>query len=506
MDLAKLQIEPQVRTPWEAVDLGVAMTRRWWSLALLSWAFPAAVVFGISSAIFYRYNELAILITWWLKPLFDRGPLYVASQRLFDQALSARQVLWALPGLYRNDLLASITWRRLSLTRSFDLPLTVLEGLKGKDRSARQTILHRRYSNAATWLTLILVHVELVLVLGVFSLAYLMLPAIVEINVLELLIEESLLVNSLYNFVWFCGMCVVGPFFATAGFALYISRRIELEAWDIELRFRHLAARAAGRGSVTASVALGLVVAGLLLSAPESMADEASSFEANKSAAKALIIEVKQEEAFHQIETIGSWRFKDTDSEEADTMPQWLIEFLDFLASLFTGVGSLSEAVSGAASFLEILLWVAVALIVVLLLHRYRREIREFVAPPNADSEQAQAPNVMFGLDIRREKLPENIPNAVQTSWLEGKHRTAVSLLYRGLLSNLVHRYSFKFSSSDTEGECVDIVRQRNIAELSEYVERITRCWQSIAYGHRKPDDGTIEALCDDWHKVFADV
>ena len=35
----------------------------------------------------------------------------------------------------------------------------------------------------------------------------------------------------------------MAPFTVSCGFMLYISRRVELEAWDIELGFRNLNAR-----------------------------------------------------------------------------------------------------------------------------------------------------------------------------------------------------------------------------------------------------------------------
>src|SRR5690606_33732807 len=82
----------------------------------------------------------------------------------------------ALPGLLKPQLLASLTWRRLSPTRSFALPVLLLEGLAGQARRERLAVLERTESNAAGWLTLVGMGIEAAFYLGLASLLYLMLP------------------------------------------------------------------------------------------------------------------------------------------------------------------------------------------------------------------------------------------------------------------------------------------------------------------------------------------
>jgi hypothetical protein len=43
---------------------------------------------------------------------------------------------------------------------------------------------------------------------------------------------------------WWLSVSVVEPIYVAAGFGLYLHRRTQLEAWDVELVFRRLAARA----------------------------------------------------------------------------------------------------------------------------------------------------------------------------------------------------------------------------------------------------------------------
>ena len=47
---------------------------------------------------------------------------------------------------------------------------------------------------------------------------------------------------------WLLATALLAPFWASCGFMLYISRRIELEAWDLELGLRALNQRLGGAG------------------------------------------------------------------------------------------------------------------------------------------------------------------------------------------------------------------------------------------------------------------
>jgi hypothetical protein len=42
---------------------------------------------------------------------------------------------------------------------------------------------------------------------------------------------------------------LIEPFYIAANFGLYINRRTQLEAWDIELSFRKMAARLSNKGA-----------------------------------------------------------------------------------------------------------------------------------------------------------------------------------------------------------------------------------------------------------------
>ena len=144
MNLSKLEIEPVLRNNWEAMDLGAMMAMRWYKPLFLAWVIPALICLIICSAIFYETPWIGITITWWLKPLFDRLPLYMLSRYLFGEAAYRNLSKKALWKLYTFDLFTALTWRRFEFGRSFNLAITVLENQKGASRGARKDILAQK--------------------------------------------------------------------------------------------------------------------------------------------------------------------------------------------------------------------------------------------------------------------------------------------------------------------------------------------------------------------------
>ncbi|WP_075187938.1 hypothetical protein [Teredinibacter haidensis] len=524
MDLDRISVEARERSPWEALDLGCVMARAWWWPLFLSWMIPSAVVFVVISLLFVQENWLSYFVVWWLKPLWDRGALYIASRRLFGEPTGVRDVLRNLWRLYKTDLFLSLTLRRFSFTRSFDMPLTVLEHVKGKQRSSRQAILHRRHAGAASWLTVVGVFTESFLTLGLFVFLVMMVPEQVEIDYLGLFVEQEDVIVWLVNILYFCSMCLVGPFFAVSGFALYISRRIDLEAWDIEIRFRHLASAYAQKMDIRPGKLLSTLICTCVLSFAFIVAPVQSTFaDELKSAAemvavvnevdtttgseaewaKEQIFNVLEDKDFHRIEQVSGWRVKDWQLSDPDEIPEWLIWLAEFMfdnADVFAGIGRFLKA---PMAYIEYVLWGLAIFIVIYIMYRFRKNISDFVSTTDKKSLVQAPPEVMFGLDVTKESLPDDIPATVFTLWQSGDHRAAVSLLYRAMLTGLIHEYEFTFADSNTEGECVAIVKTRGNKLLSHYFTALTGCWQQLAYGHIVPESEQITKLCDNWREVF---
>lgn len=107
-------------------------------------------------------------------------------------------------------------------------------------------------------------------------------------------------------------------------------------------------------------------------------------------------------------------------------------------------------------------------------------------------------PSHVRDLDIRPESLPDDVGAAARALWQAGEARAALSLLYRGALSRLVHGHRVPIRAASTEGECARLAARALPAEGSAYFTRLVQCWQSLVYAGRRPDDETVLALCAD--------
>ena len=99
-------------------------------------------------------------------------------------------------------------------------------------------------------------------------------------------------------------------------------------------------------------------------------------------------------------------------------------------------------------------------------------------------------------LDVRPESLPDDVGAAAWALWQAGQVPAALSLLYRGALSRLIHRYRVPITASATEGECLDLARERLEAGALRYVTQVVRAWQASIYGGRALSGAMGEALC----------
>jgi len=114
----------------------------------------------------------------------------------------------------------------------------------------------------------------------------------------------------------------------------------------------------------------------------------------------------------------------------------------------------------------------------------------------------AVAPTQLFGLDVAPEKLPADIAGEAERLW-QTDPRAALALLYRGLLSRLLHDFQLPLNAAHTEGEVLQQVRQLQHESLAGFAERLTRHWQAQAYGHRPAETEARDALCADWRGLF---
>ena len=247
MQLNRIQAVVRPRNPWESLDLGFSMVQEWWKPLYKIWFALMLPLFLTVFVLFYENLLIATLILWWLKPLYDRILLHFFSRALFGEQPTIRQTLKILPSLlFKTRLFWVLSLGRIELARSFNLPVWQLEGLRGPKASQRRRLLRINTRSTAVWLTIVCIHFEVLLQLSLFVLAYLMLPITENTDFFyTLFYEEALWVDILSLLFMFLIISIIEPLYVAAGFALYLNRRTHLEAWDIELIFRRIAAHLA---------------------------------------------------------------------------------------------------------------------------------------------------------------------------------------------------------------------------------------------------------------------
>ncbi len=482
MDLARLALAMRPRGPWEGIDLGFAMARRWFLPLWRLW-WVVALPFALVTALLFPDRPwLAIVLLWWGKPLYEPLLLFWLSRALFGQRPGLGQSLRQWRAILQAQPLAYLTWRRFSPSRSLYMPVGLLERLRGAQRRTRVEVLGRG-QQGGFWLTLVAFHFEMLLQIALLVLLVLALPEELQWLDWELLFfEPGPFELWLQIGVDLLGMSLIAPFYVSAGFALYLTRRSELEAWDIEIGFRRLRERRASRAAAWLLPLLGLGLAGL-------PAPPAAATEPNPEQARALIAEVLAQPDFGRSETSGYWKY--IGEEEVDDATGGS-GFWDWLEGFEQGLAEVGE----------LLLWFGAGILLGYLFYRSasaggwlrRRE------PPLPAS--AQAPATLFGLELEGDRLPADPVAEARRLLAAERPREALSLLYRGSLAALLAR-RLEIPGSATEGECLALVAAQRPAPEVALFRRLTAAWISLAYGHQIPGREPLEALCREWPAVF---
>jgi hypothetical protein len=289
-------------------------------------------------------------------------------------------------------------------------------------------------------------------------------------------------------------MAVVAPIYVAAGFALYLNRRVELEAWDIELGFRRLAQRVAG--VVLFALGLGLVVPG-----PEARA-EAYADDTNWEGPEPAMVVLSPRRQSSRDAIYDVLAGPDFNQEQVLRYPK-------FLADLFetdeepppqADVEWLVSMIRSVALVAEVLLWAGV--IALLLWIVYRARLLDVVGRLQRNRPR-ERPREIMGLAVDAESLPDDVTAEGMRLWQAGAQREALSLIYRAALTALIDRFNCELNAADTEGECLDKARAVLPESALGYLQVLTRTWQFAAYGHSLPQDSRFAELCGSWPVVF---
>ncbi|OFU90850.1 MULTISPECIES: DUF4129 domain-containing protein [Stenotrophomonas] len=528
MRIDRLDVALRARSGWEAMELGSALSRRHARAVWGSWLLASAPLFVIFNALGWWLDAFgwAWLAMWWCKPLFERAPLYVLSRGIFGEPVGALAALRAQRSWGNAGFWGYLGWRRFSVLRSLCLPVNLLEGNAPAQRGARRRAVAAGAAGAAVVLTLACMAFEGVLVSGAIGAVFMFMP-------LELMSESWRAAWDMigqdtpawaqlgFNLACWLASVLIGPFYVGAGFGLYLNRRTQMEAWDVEIALRRLRERLLPAAS---TLALLLCLALPLASAPvhaqdaqtvagqagdaeedEDSADEPATAANDPANTPAMIFGAAPVDTAGFRQAVNR-AYEDPLQRPTRQVTRWKpIEQAEekkkedkALQSDGSSKGERSNRKAGIAWLARLAewgLWALLGVLLLVLLLTARLWLpwlrgsgrRKADAVPQVVEEQVELPVV----------LPPDVATQAGLLWDQGRPRQALALLYRASVRTVGERSGIALPPGATEAQCLRASRRMPDATDRDLFARIVRMWQYAAYGGRLPSRADFDALAD---------
>ena len=238
MQIEAISLVLRPRSLWEGCDLGVRLLQSWPRSVYgvyLGVALPVFALFLMTAPI---AGWLPPLLLWLSKPWLDRSILFVLSRALFGRRTVLADVWLHRREVWLEGLTTTLTLQRLSASRSFKQPILQLEGLSGKELRDRVRRLTGRQRGVARMMTVAFANAELALLLSVLSLQVWLAPHGLDTSQNWLGGLFAPVPQMTTTLAYMAAVAFLEPFYVAAGFGMYVNRRVDLEAWDIEQEFR----------------------------------------------------------------------------------------------------------------------------------------------------------------------------------------------------------------------------------------------------------------------------
>ncbi len=496
MNLENVTVEIRPRTPWEAVDLGFIVARRWywklWYLWLIS-AIPLLFIWIIIGSLLPQSTAKWSLFLFWLsKPLYEPPLLLWLSRAIFGTQQSIRQTFRE----YRKDTSFGRLFRiflfRFTPSRSFSIPVLLLEGLSGKQGRERRAILQDGLEPLL--LTIASFCIEYILTLTIMGLLFWLIPE--NLRWLDfgdfIFTADSWIVLIAYGI----SCSVFAPLYVCSGFMLYISRRVQLEAWDIEIGFKRIQQRLQKRNNGAKHILAALLFL-TCLSYVCVFSVPAYATNTDPNTAKETIERVLDNKKYGEEVTRHHWVPKVEKKESKDSAwTDFLEEFVKTIATLLKDVGPF------IAKYGKFLLLCCAGIIIGFLLLRHS-QLRSWFGSSFATKKNGKKPEVLFGMDLRPESLPDDVAKACLKLLHSGEKREAMGLLYRCTLSKLINDHDLEILASFTEKECCNEVHNSRSDKEASFFDSLTSLWIVTAYGHREPEQQLCFQLVENWQNLY---
>ncbi|KRG83744.1 MULTISPECIES: DUF4129 domain-containing protein [Stenotrophomonas] len=521
MRIDQLDVVLRARSQWEAMELGTALVRRHAAAIWTPWLLLTGPVFVLLNLGGWWLDAfwLPALLMWWLKPVFERIPLYVISRGAFGAVPGTAQTLRAQMHWGVRALPGYLLWRRLSPARALLMPVDLLEGGDAAQRRQRRRVLGGAAYGHATLLTLVCWHFEVMLQVAGIALVFMFVP--LDSLPESLRVAVSLIGSDTPAWVWlgfnllaWAAMTLIGPFYSGAGFGLYLNRRTQLEAWDVEIAFRRLRARLAQAAPLVLVLVMGLAM--LPLAAPVHAQDAATAAPAahdnHKTGGSQATAAATPADVFGaaQVDTAGfrqaaARAYDDPQLGASHTVCRW--ERRNAEADKpqpreFPG-GQLFGAVAKLLALLsEAALWILVGALLLVLVLTARWWLPWLRGSGRRRRREAESEVTAHALQLP-DTLPPDILASARRLWHDGKPRHALALLYRASLDELAQRADIVLPPGSTEAQCLRAARRMPQEADRRLFAHMVRTWQYAAYAGRVPSDDAFQALLDALHQQY---
>lgn len=538
MRIDQLNVNLRARSEWEAMELGTALVRRHARAIWLPLLYVGLPLFAMVNAVAWWTDSffLAWLLMWWLKPVSDRLALYVISRGVFGDEPTPWQTLRAQRRWGWNGFWGYLGWRRFSPFRSLLLPVNLLEGSDATHRSQRRRAILSSAFSHATLLTTVCMVFELVIVTGLIACIFMFVPFDLLSDswraawamVTELMPPWAKL--GVNFFFWFAAT-LISPFYAGAGFALYLNRRTEMEAWDVEIAFRRLRDRLQQAAPLLV-LALVLVwpLGGLhaqespereqaqQCAAPDSHGDDDEAYEDEEededsnavpagdpsntaevifggprpdtAGFRQAVQRAYEDPLITPTREVTTWeptQEKDKEKKEKDSKD--------------SSAERDRKGPKLPAQIAEWLLWGVVGMLVIILLAtspwwiRWLRGsgVRRAQAASAVHEEAVSIPDV----------VPPDPAARARDLWQQGRPRAALALLYRASVDSMSERADVVLPPGATESQCLRASRRMPEEADRSLFARIVRVWQYAAYAGRLPEADEFDELATTLQQQF---
>ena len=323
-----------------------------------------------------------------------------------------------------------------------------------------------------------------------------------------------------FNLACWLASVLIGPFYVGAGFGLYLNRRTQMEAWDVEIALRRLRERLLPAASTLALLCLALPLACAPAHAQDAqtVAAQPDDAEANDDSAEEPATAENDPAntptvifGAAPVDTAGfrqavNRAYEDPLQRPTRQVTRWKpIEQAEdkkkeekTLQRERSDTGERSNRKAGIAWLARLAEWglwglLGVLLLVLLLTARLwlpwlrGSGRRKAEAAPQVVEEQVELPVV----------LPPDVATQAGLLWDQGRPRQALALLYPRQRAHGGRAQRHRASPGATEAQCLRASRRMPDATDRDLFARIVRMWQYAAYGGRLPSRADFDALAD---------